>query len=200
MQMTGSWHLYRPGERWRVDPRAARVVLTFVDVVAVCFSAPHVRWLSPAALAHDRWLGELGEDLLDPKFALDRAVGDLRAGDDLSIGEAVMDQRRIAGVGNIYKSESLFLATLSPFAKVSALDDASLRALITTAQRLLLASVEGRRGNALLDRAGARFWAYRRAREPCLVCGAAIVMKRQGMAQRSTYWCPGCQPTPRGGA
>ncbi len=196
MQMTGAWHLYRPGERWRRSPGAARAVLEAgpedgpPDVVAVCFSAPTMELVTavsatPSAVAH------LGPDVLAPDFDRDEARRRLRARGELPIGEAILDQTAIAGVGNIYKSETLFVTRVDPFAPVSALDDATLDAVIKAARRLMWSNLRGpmrttRRGE------GPKHWVYRRSGLPCLKCGTTIAMRRQ--SGRSTYFCPSCQP------
>jgi endonuclease-8 len=199
MQMTGAWHLYRPGERWRKSPGAARVVLEVgppsgpVEVVAVCFAAPIVELVvagpdrTPDVVAH------LGPDLLSPDFDVDEAVRRLRARGAMPIGVAVMDQTALAGIGNVYKSEVLFVTGVDPFELVDALDDATLSTIVKTARRLLWSNLRGgpmrttRRGD------GPKLWVYRRSGLPCLKCGTTLRMERQGEQARSTYWCPRCQ-------
>jgi endonuclease-8 len=194
MRMDGSWHVYRIGERWFKKTEAARVVLTTADMVAVCFSAPVVRVLAASTVERDRHVGELGPDLLGPTFDLDRARANIRAEPGREIGDALMQQRQVAGIGNVYKSETLFICRVDPFVKVSALDDATLDRLLLEARKLLQRNVRNagpRTTRAAL--AGPRCWVYLRAREACLVCRGPVEMRRQGAPARSTYFCARCQ-------
>ena len=192
MQMAGSWHIYRPGERWRRPGYQARVVLRTDAYEAVCFGAPTVELLSAAEEREHGPLATLGPDLLaadfDPALARER----LRALADVEIGPALLDQRALAGIGNVYKSEVLFLCKVSPFPRVGELADEDLDRLIGEARRLLLANRETRvRVTTGVERRGAELWVYGRQGRPCRRCGAEIRMERQ--AGRSTYWCPACQ-------
>ena len=193
MRMTGSWHLYRPNERWRKPARLARAVLSTEDAVAVCFNAPVVELLSARQLARHESLRRLGPDVLADGFDVAEAVRRI-AGSDRPIGEALVLQSALAGVGNIYKSESLFLCGLDPFAPVAAFDEKDLSRVVAKARDLMSANLDGkpRKTRRTLD--GGSYWVYRRSGEPCWRCGAPIRMRRQGDAGRSTYWCPGCQP------
>jgi endonuclease VIII len=193
MRMTGSWHLYRPGERWWKPAHFARGVIETDDFVAVCFNAPVFELLGKDGAAHHPSLASLGPDLLKPDFDAGEARRRLRDRNGLALGEAVMAQSAIAGIGNIFKSETLFLCKANPFAPVSAFDDAALDAVVAKARELMKRNTgEGPRvtRRAL---AGPRYWVYRRSGEGCLRCGATVRMRRQGEAQRSTYFCPQCQ-------
>ncbi len=193
MGMTGSWHLYRPGERWRKSEGAARAVISTEAFVAVCFSAPKIELLKEREVPGHR-SSQLGPDVLAPELDGDAILARLRAYDDVPIGEAVMNQTILAGIGNIYKSESLFSAGISPFDPVRALDDAKLSRLVRIARGLMKASVES---NAVSHRAP--YYVYLRSDSPCRRCGCTIEMRRQGTAARSTYYCPDCQPRSEGG-
>jgi len=197
MRMTGSWHIYRPGERWRKPGHFARLVLETADFVAVCFSAPVVEFLAPGRAERHEAVTRLGPDLLKDDFDAAEARRRLRERDATPLGEAIMVQRALAGIGNVYKSESLFTERLNPFLPVSAFDDATLDALVATARRLMMQNLDGfprmtTRPPSMSAR-GPRNWVYGRRGEACLVCGARIEMRRQGMAARSTYFCPSCQ-------
>jgi endonuclease-8 len=207
MRMHGSWHLYRPGERWQAPAFQARCVLETDAFVAVCFRAPLVEVLSPSALAQHPLLSGLGPDLLNPAPGAEPSeqpdlffaavLERFRAHSELAIGEALLAQNLAAGIGNVYKSEALFLCGLSPFVRVAALEDAALRRLIETAQRLMrenLSPAPRRTRHAL--GAGPRYWVYRRSGKPCARCGTLVKMQRQGAQLRSTYYCPECQPAP----
>lgn len=192
MGMTGSWHLYRVGSRWRKSEALARVVLEAGDVLAVCF-VPRVVELLPAAdeAAHPS-LTRLGPDVLAPARDPAPAVAGLRARGEDEIGAAILDQTALSGVGNIYKSESLFLAGVDPFLRVAALDDATLTRIVRTAMREMHRSVRDGTGAVDGQRRG-RYWVYRRSGQPCRRCGTIITMARQGPMRRSTYWCARCQ-------
>jgi len=199
MQMTGSWHLYRVGSRWQKPARYARVVLEAGDVVAVCFSAPEVELLTGAEFGGHAGLRRLGPDLLSPAFDEAEALARLRAAPDLEIADALLDQSIMAGIGNVYKSEVLFLENVSPFARVGSLDDATLQRLIRTARRQIRRNVgtAQRRTTHGLQRGA--LWVYDRAGRPCSRCSTSIRRVMQGPHARSTYWCPACQPPGQGG-
>ena len=207
MRMNGSWHIYRPGERWRVPARDMRVLVATDDFEAVAFRVPVAEFRSAAALKRDRAIESLGPDLLDPDADLDDAVGRLRARGALPIADALLDQRALAGIGNVYKSESLFVAGVSPFASVASLSDETLGAIVETARAQLKANTRdpleapgatwrGMRRTTRSDRPEGRLWVYGRAGEPCRRCGTPIVIAKQGEDARLTYYCPKCQLVP----
>jgi len=185
MGMTGSWHVYRPGERWRKPEHLARAVLETDAFVAVCFQAPVVELLNAPELARHPTLSRLGPDILAPDFDLAEAVARLRSLADVPAGEALLIQSAVAGIGNIYKSEALFATRIDPFAPVRELSDADLERLLLAARKRMSASVAGSRDT--------RYRAYRPSGRPCPRCGEPIRMRRQGASARSTYWCPRCQ-------
>ena len=202
MRMTGSWHVYRPGEAWQKPDRLARAVLETEAFVAVCFNAPVVELLSPSELARHPSLSRLGPDVLSPTFDSATARERLKAMPRSPIGEALLAQGAIAGIGNIYKSEALFASGVSPFAPVAALSDEWLDRVIGAARRLMSANVDSssrtttRTAWAGAGRGSSRYFVYDRSGRPCFVCGGRVRMRRQGEAGRSTYWCPGCQKEP----
>ena len=201
LRMNGSWHRYRPGERWRRPPARARLVLEVPGAVAVCFDTPVVELFEGRAEGIHPALGRLGPDLLAPDFDREEALRRLRDPDraGMSIGEALLDQRALAGIGNVYKSETLFVERVSPFVRVSELDDSALSGLVDTARRLMFANVGPGRGpervtTAEDGRAGGPLYVYARAGRPCRRCGSLIAAQRQGRElPRTTYWCPRCQ-------
>jgi endonuclease VIII len=193
MRMSGSWHLYRPAERWRKPERFARAVLETDEFVAVCFHAPVIELLSPRELARHPSLSRLGPDILAREFDLARAAAGLRCLVPLSIGEALLAQSAVAGIGNIYKSEALFVGKTSPFAPLAQLEDARIERVLLAARGLMSANLSGE-VRATRGFAGGRYWVYGRSGRPCFVCSTGIRMRRQGDAGRSTYWCPRCQP------
>ena len=194
MGMHGSWHIYRPGERWQRPPAQGRCVLETDAFVAVCFGAPTLELLSRAALGDHEQLRHLGPDLI-VSDGPDSGLARLRQHGELPIGQALMQQWIVAGIGNVYKSEVLFLCGVSPFTRVRELSDESLQRLVETAQRLLRRNLSGaprRTRNALGD--AERYWVYRRSGSPCHRCGTTVRMRRQEPGARSTYYCPECQP------
>jgi endonuclease-8 len=201
LRMNGTWHRYRPGERWRRPPARARLVLEVPGAVAVCFDAPVVELLEQRVEAIHPPLAGLGPDLLDPGFDADEALRRLRdhgrAG--MAVAEALVDQRVMAGLGNVYKSEVAWIERVSPFAPLAELDDETLLRLVATARRLLVANATSRRGPERVTTTGdpgapGPLYVYRRTGRPCRRCGTPIASTRQGRdLPRSTYWCPTCQ-------
>jgi endonuclease-8 len=202
LRLNGSWHRYRPGERWRRPPGRARLVLETPDAVAVCFDCPTVELFEQRAEALHPSLGRLGPDLLAPEFDAAEALRRLRhpSRTDLTIAEALVDQRALAGIGNVYKSELLWIERVSPFRRVAELDDATLERLLATGRRLMRANADRRRGAERVPTAGRRagagepLWVYGRRDRPCRGCGTPIRAIQQGPElPRTTYWCPRCQ-------
>jgi endonuclease-8 len=192
LRMNGSWHRYRPGERWRRPEARARLVIEVPGAVAVCFDAPVVELFEQRAEALHPGLNALGPDLLDPGFddaAVEEAVSRLRdpARAATTISAALLDQRALAGIGNIWRNETLFVERTDPFALIASLDEARIRRLVLTAHRLLSESASRAPGRAPMR-------VYRRAGRPCPRCGT-VIMSRQLAAEqpRTTYWCPRCQ-------
>ena len=196
MRMTGSWHVYRPGERWRKLGSQARVVLETDAWVAVCFSAPVVELLAPGEAERHEPLASLGPDILGEEFDFEEAVRRLRSLGETPLGEALLSQRAVAGIGNIYKSETLFLARADPFAPVGGVEEKTLARILARARELMRAALgpSPRSTRRTLSRdAAERTWVYRREGRPCRRCGTEIRMRRQGIDRRSTYFCPKCQ-------
>ena len=201
LRMHGSWHRYRPGERWRRPPARARLVLEVPGSVAVCFDAPVVELFEQRAAALHPALSALGPDLLAADFDAAEAQRRLRdpARAETDVAVALLDQRALAGIGNVYKNEILWIERVSPFVAVRDVDDATLDRCIATARRLLLANVDPRRGPERVTTAGDRsapgpLYVYGRRGRPCRRCGTPIQVTRQGTdLPRSTYWCPSCQ-------
>jgi endonuclease VIII len=204
MRMNGSWHIYRPGERWRRSRRQARVVIETDAFVAVAFNVPVAEFYTARELAREPALRELGPDLLGDDFDVGLAVSRLRGRGSLGIGDALLDQRALAGIGNVYKSEVCFVCRIHPFTPVDHLSDDELRTLARTARELLQANVAPGTDAGIttyhsvrrMTRGAAaeeRLWVYGRAGKPCRRCGTPVDRKKQGPDARSTYWCRGCQ-------
>lgn len=198
LRMEGSWHIYRPGEKWQRPQWQAKVTIETPGFVAVCFNAPTVELMTAKGLARHEQLNRLGPDLLGPQFDYDSALQRLRLRNANPIGEAIMRQDTVAGVGNVYKSEVLFLCQVNPFAPVSQLNDHDLKQILAKSRELLQKNVGGgqRVTRSALD--GGHYWVYGRSGTPCRRCGTTIRMRRQGLEGRSTYWCPRCQSQPAG--
>jgi len=199
MKMHGSWHIYRPGERWQRPPREMRIVVGTADFVAVGFNVPDAEFEAASDVGARDAIASLGPDLLAPDFDAAEAVRRLQARGDMTIAEALLDQRALAGIGNVFKSEVLFEGGVGPFTKVSAIEADRLSALVDIARRQLAANVgasaggHGRRTTGRLAVAEG-LWVYGRGGRPCRRCGTPISFARQGLGARPTYWCPRCQP------
>ena len=203
MRMHGSWHIYRPGERWQRPRHEMRIVLATAPYVAVAFTVPVAEFVEAAAIERGGPVAELGPDLLSDTFDAAEAVARLQARGDLEIADALLDQRAVAGIGNVFKSEILFAARVSPFTRVQALDATTLARIVAIAVRQLRANV-GEAGAAAGGRTttnrldpSARLWVYSRRGLPCRRCGTPIQRATQGPDTRSTYWCERCQPGAR---
>ena len=194
MRMTGSWHVYHAGVAWKKPARFAKVVLRVEGVEVPCFSAPVVELLTVRDIARHPVLTRLGPDVIADDFDGDEARVRLRSRPELPIGEGLLLQAAMAGVGNVFKSEILFLERVNPFARIGDLPDEVLDRLIGQARRLLLLNrtPRFRQTRAALDPEG-RIWVYRRSGRRCYLCGTPIQARRQGEDARSTYFCPSCQ-------
>lgn len=196
MRMTGSWHLYRTGERWRKGRHLARAVIDVDGWTAVCFSAPVCELLSRAAVTAHPSLTGLGPDALDDHTDLTEARRRLDERGDVSIAEALLDQRVLAGVGNVYKCEVLFLHGVDPWTSVADLEPRLRDEILATAERLLKRNVlpgATMRTTTTADAGTGRFYVYGRTRRPCARCATPISRARQGEQGRLTYWCRRCQ-------
>ena len=200
MRMHGSWHLYRPGGRWRQSRLNARVVIETADSVAVAFDVPDAEFLTSTALDAHRALSSLGPDLLAEAPDIGEAQARLRHEPDLPIVEALLRQDLVAGLGNVYKSELLYIARLHPDTPVRAISSDALTTVLRTAVKLMRLNVSESAlagGGVTRNTTGRmnpreRVWVYRRTGKPCLRCGTPIRTRRE-RDSRTTYWCPGCQ-------
>jgi endonuclease-8 len=184
-----------------------RIVLETAEYVAVAFNVPVAEWVRAGAVHRHEELRRLGPDLLDDGFDAAEAAQRIRARGARSIAEVLLNQRVMAGVGNVYKSEVLFSCRVHPFATVGTLTAEQVDCLIATARKFLRANVGeglasmttylGFRRTTRRDDPKARLWVYGRAGEPCRRCGTAIELAKQGLDARLTYWCPMCQPALR---
>ena len=195
-RMDGTWHLYRPGDRWTGGPDwQVRVVLENAEWQAVGFRMPVVELLPTAE--EEQAVGHLGPDLMQEAFDADEAVRRLAEGPDREIGTALLDQRLLAGLGNLYRCEVLFLRGQTPWTPAADVPD--LPALVAASRRLMRAN----RGHPEQTttgslRRGEEHWVFERTGRPCRRCGTRIASAEQGAAPyaRLTYWCPRCQSGP----
>jgi endonuclease-8 len=196
LRMDGSWHLYGAGKQWRGATHQIRAVLTMDDGTSAVGFRVHDLALVPTA-DEGQLVGHLGPDLLDPGDDLDEAVRRLLADPSREIGPALLDQRNLAGIGNLYKAEVLFLHHITPWVAVGDVDD--LPSLVASAQRLLDANKERFEQSTTGDlRPGFDHWVFERSGRGCRRCGTRIRSAEQGAApyQRLSYWCPTCQRGP----
>ena len=202
MRMNGSWHIYRPGESWQRPRRSMRIVVATEDFVAVGFDIPVAEMLKVKDLRRHDELRRLGPDLLADDFDGVEAIRRIRERTGSEIADVLLNQRVLAGIGNVYKSEILFACGVSPFAKVEVLADEQISCLVSTARRFLTANVSekpttytGFRRTTRRANPKERLWVYGRAGDPCRKCGTPISMRAQGRDARLTYWCSTCQPS-----
>jgi len=189
LRMTGAWAVYRHGARWRRAPRRAWLVLRARGHEVVEFDGPVLELLTEGRTRFDQRLAALGPDVLaEPEFDGAAFLKRLRADDPTrGIGDALLDQRIVAGLGNIWKAEGCWGARLDPWRAVRDVSDAEALAVIADARPRMLAATERRRPEP------AERNIYDRAGRPCPRCGATIQARGQGDDNRTTYWCPGCQ-------
>lgn len=205
LKMEGAWQVYPPGGRWRKPGFTARCVLRTATADAVGFSLGVVEVVRTSD--EDTVVGHLGPDLLGPGWDLAEAEARLRANPDVPIGVALLDQRNLAGIGNIYRCEACFLSGVHPAAPVSAVPD--LTAMITDAKVLLEANLGPGRRVTVLNPRGTPvgrtsglpgYWVYRREHQACLKCRTpvrhGVLAKGTGTEERDIYFCPKCQPLP----
>jgi endonuclease VIII len=195
-RMDGSWHLYRPGARWTGGPHwQVRAVLETAPWHAVGYRLPVVELL-PTEREVDA-VGHLGPDLLGPDWDLDEALRRLGADPGREIGLALLDQRNLAGLGNLYRTEVLFLQGLTPWVPVQDVPD--LGGLVERGRRLMTAN-RGRweQSTTGVLRYGEMHWVFERTGRPCRRCGTRVASAEQGAAPyaRLSYWCPRCQQGP----
>jgi endonuclease VIII len=196
LRMDGAWEIYTPGRRWTGGPaHQIRAILGTADRTAVGYRLPVLELLRTAE--ESRAVGHLGPDLLGSDWDPDRALGNLLGDPGRLLGEALLDQRNLAGIGNVYKSELCFLLGATPWLPVGALPGERAEQLPGLAKRLLEANRD-RPVRSTTGRRGPGLFVYGRAGLPCLRCGTRIGVADQGdgSRERPTYWCPVCQTGP----
>ena len=197
LRMGGSWHVYRRGQRWRRAASRAWLVVTTPAHEVIQFDGPVLELMRDGRTRFDRRLAALGPDVLAGDFDQAQFLTRLRRDDPArAIGDALLDQRNVAGIGNIWRSEGCFLAAVSPWRRLRAVDDGEALAIVQAIRPLMAASVEGRgRIETYRPARGGRggTWVYRRAGLPCRRCGTKVESRGQGDDNRTAYWCPQCQ-------
>ncbi len=198
LRMTGMWHVYAPGQRWRRPRSGARAVIAVDGAVAVCFFAPVVEVLDAPAVARHPSLRRLGPDLCLPTPDLDDALTRMERSDTQApLADVLLDQRVASGIGNVYKSEVCFLHGRHPATPLAAVPPEERRALLATAADLLRNNLGGMPRTTVPGAPPGSLWVYGRAGEACRRCGTTVVAADLGTPPRVTYLCPGCQPLPR---
>lgn len=187
LRMTGVWDVRPVGGRWRRAPSRAWLVLRADGQEVVQYDGPVLELMTAARRRFDRRLAALGPDILAGEFDSGNFLERLRSTDqERPIGEALLDQRILAGIGNIWKAESCWEAQLDPWRPVSSVTDEQAVALVRGIRpRMLLSGTQGHRA--------VRSRIYRHTGEPCPRCRTPIAARGQGDENRTTYWCPGCQ-------
>ncbi len=197
MRMHGTWHLYRPGEKWQKRRSEMRIVIESDTWIAVAFNVPIAEFHDARSLARQEDLRRIGPDLLAETFDADEAMRRIRERAASEIADVLLNQRVVAGMGNEYKSEVLFVAHMNPFTLVRDLTDEQLVTLLRHARKLMLANVhkrsQGRVTTFSLDPRQQKY-VYGRGGKPCRRCGTPVAYAKQGSDARGTYWCPRCQP------
>ena len=187
LRMTGAWAVYGPGVRWRRSPRRAWLVLRTGDHHVVQFDGPVLELLTDSRTRFDHRLSALGPDVLGEHFDEAAYLRRLREDDPRRpIGDAVIDQRTVAGIGNLWKAEACFVAGVDPWRPAGRVSDDEALAIVRVARTRMLPSAEGgwpQRPRAVYGRAGL----------PCPRCGTRVRARGQGDDNRTTYWCPACQ-------
>lgn len=182
--MSGGWHFYRSGARWRRPRSSAWAVLSGGDWDAVQFGGPTLRVAPTARLRRDPQIARLGPDILAEEFDPAPVIAAMRTDPTRGLGDALLDQHLVAGIGNIFKSEACFAARLDPWRPIGGLSDEELQRVLAAARDLMREAVEsGRHPHRV----------YRRRQGACPNCRGPISSRGQGDANRTTYWCPRCQ-------
>jgi endonuclease-8 len=187
LRMTGAWAVYERGRRWRRSPGRAWLVLRTPSHDVVQFDGPLLELMTESRTRFDQRLAGLGPDVLAEEFDAPRFLARLRADDPTrGIGDALLDQRTLAGIGNLWKAESCWEAGVDPWRPTAEVSDDEALAIVTAARPRMQES-------AALGHQRRRHAVYRREGRRCPRCGGAIRVRGQGDENRVTYWCPECQ-------
>jgi endonuclease-8 len=209
MLMSGSWHIYKTGEKWWMPRSKMRIALSTADYQAVAFNVPIAEFHTARSLERNSQVPKLGPDILHDEFSIEAGVQALRnraatnPTDEIAV--VLLNQRVVAGLGNVYKSEVAFAAGVNPFRPMSSITDREMNTMIEASQKYMKANVLDGSGDGIVTYSGNRrtthsmnssdrLWVYGRRGQECRRCGALILSRKQGEQARSTYWCPNCQP------
>ncbi len=193
MGMTGSWHIYRLQDEWQKPSSQAVVVLKTDRWCVVCFTPRQIELVTFRQLSRDPYLQRLGPDILGPPISDGVTVARFRSQNPVAIGEAVMNQTVLSGIGNVYKSEILFCEGIHPLTLVGELSDQQLLKIRDRAVFLMRRNLENKPRRTRFRADEQSVWVYGRGKQDCLRCGEAVQVIRQGHLARSTYFCPRCQ-------
>jgi endonuclease-8 len=209
MLMSGSWHIYQTGEKWWMSRSRMRVAITCGEYQAVAFNVPIAEFHTARSLERSSQVPKLGPDILSDDFTAEMGVKAMQAfartNPEAEVAVMLLNQRVMAGLGNVYKSEIAFAAGVNPFRQMSTITLREMEVMADVSKRYMKANVEdgagdgivtysgNRRTTRAMDR-GDRLWVYGRQGQECRRCGAVVEMRKQGEQVRSTYWCPVCQP------
>jgi len=194
LRMTGKWGVYRRGQRWQRSPRRAWLVIRTHEHEVVQFDGPVLELMTDSRSRFDQRIAALGPDLIADDFSERDYLRRLRQGDPTrGVGEAMLDQRIVAGIGNVWKCESCFLAGVDPWRKTGELSDHEALTIVRAARPLMRESAT--RGGRTTSAPGGDWhvWVHERAGLPCRRCGTLIRGRGQGDDNRTTFWCPECQ-------
>lgn len=209
MLMSGSWHIYRIGEKWWQPQHRMRVAVTCSEYQAVAFNVPIAEFYTARSLERNSHVPKLGPDILGYEFSIEKGVQALRehasSHSSDEIGVVLLNQRVLAGIGNVYKSEVAFASGVNPFRPMRTITEREMVEMIEASRKYMMANVLDGSGDGVVTYAGNRrttrsmdssdrLWVYGRSGEECRRCGSTILMRKQGEQARSTYWCPTCQP------
>ena len=209
MLMSGSWHIYRTGEKWWMGRNRMRAAITCGDYQAVAFNVPIVEFHTARSLERSTQVPKLGPDILAADFTVEAGVRAMReygaANPEAEVAVVLLNQRVMAGLGNVYKSEVAFAAGVNPFRAMRTLTETELTVMADVSQRYMKANIADGAGDGIVTYAGNRrtthamdrsdrLWVYGRKGQQCRRCGAIVDGRKQGEQARSTYWCPSCQP------
>lgn len=209
MLMSGSWHLYRTGEKWWMGRDRMRVAILTADWQAVAFNVPVVEFYTARTLERNSQVPKLGPDVLSDEFTVEGGVDRMRSygveHPEAEIAVVLLNQRVLAGLGNVYKSEVAFAAGVNPFRAMRTITAREMEVMVEKSQQWMKANVLDGSGDGIVTYSGNRrttraanredrLWVYGRQGQECRRCGTTVMMRKQGEQARSTYWCPECQP------
>ena len=209
MLMSGTWHIYRVGEKWWMPRSRMRVAITCGDMQGVAFNVPIAEFHTARSLERSTQVPKLGPDILAEGFTAQTGIEALRehrrTNPAAEVGVSLLNQRVMAGLGNVYKSEVAFAAGVNPFRAMSTVTERELQIMADVSLKYMKANVIDGAGDGIVTysgnrrtthsmNAGDRLWVYGRQGQECRRCGALVERRLQGEQARPTYWCPECQP------